>query len=95
MNRQRAIAAIEELGGTAEVDNRRTGQPIVTVCLGSTGVTDLVLKNLVLNNYPALAQVEGFYLRFTKITDAGLAHLRELRRLRHLDLGYLRVTDVG
>ena len=34
-------------------------------------------------------------LRATQVTDAGLAHLRGMKRLVHVDLGLTQITDAG
>ena len=34
-------------------------------------------------------------LRYTKITDAGLTHLKGLTGLRKLDISETKITDVG
>jgi len=39
-----------------------------------------------------LTKLEERYLNGTKVTDAGLAPLRELTSLRHLDLRHTNVT---
>ncbi len=42
-----------------------------------------------------LSQLNGLYLRNTKVTDAGLEHLKGLRQLGGLYLRNTRVTDAG
>lgn len=39
--------------------------------------------------------MENLGVGWTKITDAGLVHLKELPNLKYLDLRFTRITDVG
>lgn len=42
-----------------------------------------------------LPGLESVYLRNTRITDAGLRHLQNLRNITHISLGKTRITDKG
>ena len=85
-----AIAAIEKLGGTVEVDEKRPEKPVVSVHLRDTKVTDARLVHLI-----GLPNLQGLNLAETKVTDAGLKHLKGLGKLRHLDLSFTSVADRG
>lgn len=88
---QSAADAIRKLGGQVEVDRESLGHPVVTVRLAETAVTDEVLG--LLSHLPDLERLD---LRATRITDAGLAHLKVCPRLRSLNLiSAGRVTDAG
>ena len=88
--RDRAVAAIEKLGGTVEVDETRPGKPVVGVDLSRSAVTDADLVLL-----EALPDLEVLDLRLTSIGDAGVAHLRGAKALRFLNLFRTRLTDAG
>ena len=45
--------------------------------------------------WPAIATLERLHLEKTKITDAGLAHLKDLGNLEYLNLYGTAVTDAG
>lgn len=88
--RERAIAAVEKLGGTMEVDETRPGRPVVGVDLSRSAVTDADLVLLA-----ALPDLEVLDLRLTSVGDAGVAHLRGAKVLRFLNLFRTRLTDPG
>ena len=74
--RQAAVAEIERLGGTVEVDETRPEKPVISVDLNRTKVTDAGLENL-----KGLTKRKELDLRFTKVTDTGLVHLKGLTEL--------------
>ena len=86
---EKAIAAIEALGGAAEIDENGT---VVRVGFyEGTKVTDaglVHLKGLTSLQYLGISDN-------TKITDAGLVHLKGLTELQSLNLGLTKVTDAG
>ncbi len=86
----RAIAAVEDLGGTVRVDAERPDQPVVAVNLTCTATTDDRLTLL-----QDLPDVRTLNLGGTAITDAGLAHLEGLPRLQELYLPDTAITDAG
>jgi len=88
--RDRAVAAVEKLGGTVEVDETRPGRPVVGVDLSRSAATDADLVLL-----EALPDLEVLDLRLTSIGDAGVAHLRGSKALRFLNLFRTRLTDAG
>jgi len=88
--RDRAVAAVEKLGGTVEVDETRPGRPVVGVDLSRSAVTDADLVHL-----EALPALEVLDLRLTAIGDAGVARLEGTRALRFLNLFRTRLTDAG
>src|SRR5262249_54974808 len=85
----KAVKAIEKLGGSITRDEKTKGKPIVGVDLGDTTVTDPGLKELA-----GLKQLQTLYLG-TKVTDAGLKHLAGLKQLHSLYLSDTRVTNAG
>ncbi len=85
-----AIAAIQQLGGKVEVDDKQPDRPVLKVYLHSTPVTDADLAHL-----EQLKRVQNLFLGKTQITDAGLEHLQGASNLKTLSLNATRVTDVG
>jgi Leucine rich repeat len=90
VEQERAVAAIEKLGGKVERDLTSPGHLVVRVDLRMTGVTDTDLASL-----GTLKSLQSLSLSCTGITDAGLAHLEGLANLRRLDLDVNRITDAG
>jgi hypothetical protein len=86
----RAVAAIEKLGGKVERNRTSVGHPVVHVDLRMTGATDTDLAVL-----EPLRGLQSLYLSSNAITDAGLAHLEGLTNLRRLDLDFNPITDAG
>ena len=86
----RAMAGIQELGGTFERDREAEGGSVVKVDLSGRPVGDGDLEVL-----KALSRLNALSLRQTRVTDAGLSHLKATGKLRSLDLEACRVTDAG
>ena len=87
---QSAIAAIKELGGKFSQDATMPGQPVLTVNLSNTEVTNAGLAPV-----KDLKQLRTLFLDNTKIGDAGVAHLKGLKQLQVLSLVNTLVTDAG
>ena len=62
-----AIAEIQKLDGKVIIDEKSLGQPVVSVDLANTDVTDAGLKPLI-----GLTKLQSLNLRQTQVTDAGL-----------------------
>src|SRR5262245_26523915 len=87
----KAIQAIEKVGGSVVRDEDAPGKPVVEVDYGGEAkVTDGDLKPLA-----AFKQVRVVLLDGTSVTDAGLQHLGNLTRLEELDLADTKVTGPG
>jgi len=86
----RAIAAIEKLGGKVERDETAPDKPVIAVNFGTTQVGDEALANLA-----GLAKLQKLTLNGTKVTDAGLAQLKGLSKLQKLYLVDTKVGDAG
>ena len=84
----RAIKAIEALGGKVVRDENVPGRPVTSVEFAK--VTDAGLKQVA-----RLKRVTSITLAGTEVSDAGLKELAGLRRLRSLDLTGTPVTDAG
>jgi len=69
---EKAVKAIEALGGLMIRDERLPGRPVVEVNLGGTKVTDSGLKDL-----KELKDLQFLCLAGTKISDAGLKDLKQ------------------
>lgn len=90
-NQKPSTAAILRLRGQVEVDREALGHPVVAVRLAESAVTDEDLSCL-----SSLPDLERLDLRATRITDAGLVHLKGCPRLRSLTLiSVSGVTDAG
>jgi Leucine Rich repeat len=88
--RERAIAMILRNRGTYLVEAAKPQHPVWKVDLSHTGVQDTDLLEL-----QGLTDLEVLILFDTKITDAGLYHLRPFRSLCALDLSDTRVSGEG
>lgn len=85
-NEQKAAKArIEELGGEIYPYDKTT----VAITLWKTKATDKDLEMIKCFN-PVLIGLNS-----AKITDAGLAHVKGMKRLSELDLNFTAVTDAG
>ncbi len=87
---EKAVKAIEALGGRVTRDEKLPGRPVVGVHLDGTTVTDADLKNL-----KELKGLGSLGLADTQITDSGLKDLKELKDLWRLDLTSTQITDAG
>lgn len=90
---KQAIAEIQRLNGTFEVDGKSPDKPVVRVTIAYE-VDDAEVAGLSarLTAFPQLTTLE---FKSPKITDAGLAHLKSLSQLRSLSLEGAAVTDAG
>lgn len=86
----RAVAAIEKLGGKVERDKNKPGSPVVSVNLSSLKVTNKDLEHL-----KELHALESLDLSLNPITDGGLMHLKDMKRLRSLQLAFTNITGAG
>ncbi len=88
---ERAVAAIEKLGGKVGRDEKRPGKPVVRVDLDGPDVTDAALAYLAA--FPDLMELS---VRRSRVTDVGLGPLARLKRLTALSIeGTPGVTDAG
>jgi hypothetical protein len=87
---QKALVAIERLGGQFRRDGKAPDQPVVEVDLAVTKVTDKDLA--LLANLPGLRRLD---LTLTPITDKGLERLKGLPRLDELTLVCPDITKKG
>ena len=86
--RQKSIQAIKKLGGSVQVDKRKTGDHFVL--LSVPNVTDADLEHL-----EGLAPIRSLTLHGTQVTDLGLEYLKRFPELECLGLSYTKVTDAG
>jgi hypothetical protein len=120
----KAIAAIEQLGGTVDYDYRHRFDPLAKYNPNAAAPGPLLLRNLLGENcFANVVEVQLFggktpqgraqfsdneaahlavfsELRWlvlidTSITDDGLKHLVDLKKLERLDLEGTRVTEAG
>jgi len=85
-SRQKALAAIERLGGNVKFMDG-ADESVLSVSLRSTGVTDDELRELA-----ELPEIEALDLSHTQITGEGLEHLKSLGKLKRL---FLNDTSTG
>ena len=92
--RQQAIDEIAAFQGKYDVDELSPDKPVVRVDLRYYEVSDEELAKFtkVLQAFPRLETLE---FKSTKITDAGLPHLKNLPQLRSLSLENTPLTDAG
>ncbi len=86
----RAVAAIEKLGGKYTRDETKPTKPIVTVSIGNTKITDEGLKELA-----PLTSLEMLSISCTGVTDVGLKELASFKNLKTLYVGSVKITDAG
>jgi Leucine-rich repeat (LRR) protein len=86
----RAVAAVKQFDGGITCDPKDKGEAVAKIDLTGKPVSDVDVKV-----FAELAELHSLVLRQTRITDAGLAHLKTTGRLRVLDLDETRVTDAG
>lgn len=92
--RESAFNEIQAFHGKYDVDETSPDRPVVRVDLSFYEVEDQQVANLakLLQAFPRLKELK---FKSTKITDAGLAHLKTLRQLDSLSLKDTKVTDAG
>lgn len=92
--RQLAFDQIRGFHGKYEVDEKDPARPVVRVDLRYYEVSDKELATFteLLQAFPRLTTLQ---LKSSKITDAGLAHLKNLSHLRVVALENAAVTDAG
>lgn len=92
--RERLIAELTRLGGKVEFDGTSPEQPITKIDLHGTAVTDADLAILT-NAKKDLKELHYLDLRLTKITDDGVAKLKNLTSLQTLNLFRTQAGDKG
>lgn len=92
--KDRLIAGVARLGGTVEFDESDSSRPIVKVDLHETAVSDSDLK-LFEDAKKDLQDLRFLDLRKTKISDEGVARLRNLTSLQSLNLFRTQLGDKG
>jgi hypothetical protein len=86
--REKALAAIKELGGKIKTHEFVPKEVFLEIDLSGTKVTDEKLTLL-----KEIRDLQHLDLKNTAITDAGLVHLIDLPKLHHLDLHGTKITD--
>jgi serine/threonine protein kinase len=84
------LAALRQLGGKIEFDERDPARPVVSIILDRTPITDADLVHL-----QGLNRLKALNLVGTSITDAGLVYLHGLSGLQWLELTGTQVSDEG
>src|SRR5262245_54211681 len=70
----RAVKAVEKLGGKVTRDDKQPGKPVIALDLSWTKMTDTRLKDL-----KDLKDLQSLILHFTLVTDVGMKELRDLK----------------
>jgi hypothetical protein len=94
VSQEQIVAEIKRLGGTVHGDDPAHGGKVDVVNFNvnnSKGVTDAVMEDL--DGLGALTILEVYGRN--SVTDAGLAHVREMPLLQFLTLQNARITDAG
>ena len=92
---QKALRAIQAVGGTTEADTMEEGPVTVrTVNLRGPTITDAEVEQ-VAPHLPHLPELFTLDVSMARVTDRGLARLRGLTHLGDLILRYTRVSDAG
>jgi hypothetical protein len=86
----KAVKAVQKLGGSVIRDNKALGKPVYAVILSFTKVSDADLKGL--KDIPGL---KTLHLVMTKVTDAGLEEVKNCKNLEELQLTSTVITDAG
>jgi len=87
------ITAAKGLGAQIDLDLTSPQSPVAMVNLVGTKITDADLARLA--RYTAWKGLRTLYLSGTRITAAGLAHLKGIPEIESLGLADTRVTDAG
>jgi hypothetical protein len=92
--RQRAFDEIKGYHGTYDVDKESPDRPVVRVDLRYYEMDDAAVADFtkLLQAFPRLAELQ---FKSRKITDAGLAHLKNLPQLRSVSFENALITDAG
>lgn len=85
-----AVAAIRQMGGKVEFDEKSPDHPVLKVYLQGTDVKDSDLPIL-----GKLSKLQNLFLGKTKISDTGVEHLKGMTQLQTLSLNSTAVTDAG
>jgi Leucine-rich repeat (LRR) protein len=88
--KQKAIAALEKLGGKVFQDGIAPDKPVIGVDLDETHATDDDLAHL-----EVFPRLQSLSLDETQVTDVGLVHLERLTNLTDLDLDETTIGDAG
>ena len=93
-NRQLALDQIRAFHGKYEVDEQSADRPVVSVDLRYYEVSDDEVAEFA-KNLEAFPRLTELHFKSSKITDAGLAHLKGLPRLQIVSLENAMITDAG
>ncbi|MFL5327472.1 MAG: hypothetical protein ACJ8C4_01045 [Gemmataceae bacterium] len=81
---------VKKLGGSVTRNNQLPGNPLGSVILSMSDVTDADLKSLA-----GLKAITYLGLYRTNITDAGLKEIAGLKTLQRIDVMKTKITDAG
>jgi hypothetical protein len=87
---EEAIAAINKMNGSVDIDQKRPGKPVIRVHLFEGKTVGIGLAPLA-----KLPEIEWIGLHASDITEADLEHLKGLTKLRRLGLVDTRLNDAG
>jgi hypothetical protein len=87
---ERAVRAVQRLGGEVVRAEAAPSGPVVEVVLSGSDVNDAGLRELA-----GLKHLRALRLEGTPVSGTGLSHLADLEELERLHLGGTRVGDAG
>ncbi|HEV3437358.1 MAG TPA: hypothetical protein VG122_08365 [Gemmata sp.] len=90
-NEDRAVAAVEKLGGQVLWDEMKPSKPVMSVDLRFSQVTDVGLKEITPLKTLTTLNLTGTI----NLTDVGIKEIAQLKNLTKLDLTGTKVTDAG
>jgi len=91
----RAVRAVEKLGGSVFRDDKAPGKPVVAVSLMHMRGEPKMAGDADLKDLAALTHLKKLILWGTDVTDAGLKHLVSFQQLQMLSLRGTNITDAG
>jgi len=86
------INELDKIKHIIQFHEKRPDKAVYSVIFSNLPVTDNVLKQLVALN---VSDIRVLALNNTKVTDAGLVHMKNLRGLQDLFLNDNQISDVG
>ena len=94
VRQKRAITAIVAINGKIEHSEGDPAKPVTSADIGWGAYDDNDLAQMVAR-LTAFPQLTTLKIRYSKLTDAGVVHLKKLPALRNLSLETSAITDAG
>ena len=94
IRQKQAIDAIVAINGKIERNEGDPDKPVTFADIGWGAYDDDDLAQMVIR-LAAFPQLTSLKVRYSKLTDAGLVHLKKLSQLQNLSLETTAITDAG